>query len=101
PRSSRPRMEALPRVARRRNAAPVGAVLLFWRRWRRYPTRSSYRRLEPSLLAEPSTASPTGTPSSSILGIWATPEESFMLLMGQWATPVLVDASTLSSSSLK
>ena len=29
------------------------------------------------------------------------PEESFMLLMGQWATPVPVLASTRSSSSLK
>ena len=51
--------------------------------------------------ALPSTASPTGTPSSSISGIRAMPEESFMLLMGQWATPVPVLASTRSSSSLK
>ena len=51
--------------------------------------------------AEPSTARPTGTPSASISGMRATPLESFMLLMGQWATPVPVWASRRSSSSLK
>ena len=58
-------------------------------------------RDDPSLLAEPSTASPTGTPSSSISGTRATPEESFMLEIGQWATPVPVRESSRSSSSLK
>ena len=53
------------------------------------------------MLAEPSTARPTGTPRRSISGMRATPEESFMLLMGQWATPVPVRASSRSSSSLK
>ena len=53
------------------------------------------------MLAEPSTANPTGTPSASISGTRATPEASFMLLMGQWATPVPVRASSRSSSSLK
>ena len=53
------------------------------------------------MLALPSTASPTGTPSSSISGTRHTPEESFMLEMGQWATPVPVSARSFNSASLK
>ena len=53
------------------------------------------------MLAEPSTASPRGTPSSSILGTSATPEDNFMLDIGQCATPVPVSASRFSSSSVK
>ena len=56
---------------------------------------------EESFEAEPSTPSPTGTPRSSISRTRAMPEPSLMLEEGQWATPVLVRARSLSSSSSK
>ena len=67
----------------------------------RYAARISWSRFDPSLEAEPSTASPTGTPSRSISGIRQTPLASFILDTGQWATPVPVSARRRSSSSLK
>ena len=99
--SSRPSNRALPRVAIFSQSYPLGALSLEWRRWSRKAARSSSRRLDPSLLALPSTARPTGMSRESISGTRHTPEESFMLEMGQWATPAPVSARSCNSSSLK
>ena len=47
----------------------------------------------------PSVPSPTTTPSRQNRSSGAAPPASFMLLTGQWATPVPVSASTAISAS--
>ena len=92
PISFRPSILALPFVAIFSISYPLGAWLLEFRRCSRKATRNSSKRFDPSLLALPSTARPTGTSSFNISGILQIPEESFMLEIGQCATPVPVSA---------
>ena len=101
PMSSRPRSFALPTVAILSMSYPVGAAAPEFSLCSRYATRISSSRLLPSLLALPSTPRPTVTPSFSISGMRAMPLDSFILDMGQWATPVPVSASAFNSSELK
>mgnify|MGYP006869452733 FL=1 len=85
PISFRPSILALPFVAIFSISYPLGAWLLEFRRCSRKATRNSSKRFDPSLLALPSTARPTGTSSFNISGILQIPEESFMLEIGQCA----------------
>src|SRR5258706_7614242 len=62
--------------------------------------RTSARRCEPSLEAEPSTPRPTLTPALRYSLIGAMPEARRILEVGQCATPQLCLAKTLISSSL-
>ena len=63
--------------------------------------RKSASRFDASFEPQPSTARPTGTPSSSISGTLHTPEANFILLTGLCDTPVLVFAKKPTSSSVK
>src|SRR5687767_1434552 len=62
--------------------------------------RTSAKRCEPSLEAEPSTPRPTLTPAARYSLTGAMPEASRILEVGQCATPQLCLAKTLISSSL-
>ena len=60
----------------------------------------SLSRFEESLLALPSTATPTRTPASSRAGTWQMPEPSRRLLTGQCATPQFIFPSRWISSGV-
>ena len=99
---ARPRISAPPRVAiSRASRAPIASAP--WRaRCISMAWRASGRRLPESLLADPSTPSPTGTPASRIARSGAIPDPSRQLDEGQCAIPVRVRANSaisLASSS--
>ena len=91
PTSSRPRQRAPPRVAIQSTSSAVSQRdgSRPWR-WASSAWRASASMFELSLLAEPSTPRPTGTPASSISRTGAMPEPRRKLELGQWATPVPV-----------
>ena len=72
-------------------ARPTRANSIAW--------RASFTICAPSLLALPSTPSPTATPASSRRRTGAMPEASRMLLQGQCATPVRLAAKRLMPAS--
>src|SRR5258706_5641052 len=111
PISFRPRTAAPPRVPKY-NASRAVINFLFGSFDNEYPVipsltresnialRTSARRCEPSLEAEPSTPRPTLTPALRYSLIGAMPEARRILEVGQCATPQLCLAKTLISSSL-
>ncbi len=102
PTSSRPRQRAPPRVASQKTSSAV-SQRSGSRPWRCASSawRASASMFELSLLAEPSTPRPTGTPASSISRTGAMPEPSRKFEVGQWATPVPVSPKRRISSGDK
>ena len=70
-------------------------------RWASSAWRASASMFEQSLLAEPSTPRPTGTPACSMRRTGAIPEPSRKFELGQCATPVRVWPKSAISSSLR
>jgi hypothetical protein len=66
---------------------PSGGSRPIFSRANSIASRTSIRRFDPSLLAEPSTPSPVRTPASRYFFTGAIPDASRMFDDGQWQTP--------------
>mmetsp|Transcript_23745 Transcript_23745/g.42566 ORF Transcript_23745/g.42566 Transcript_23745/m.42566 type:complete len:225 (+) Transcript_23745:1745-2419(+) len=99
PQSGRPSIFAPPRVAISSASRALIALAPDATRCKSIACRASATRLPASLLADPSTPSPTGTPASRIARTGAIPDPSLQFEQGQWATPVPVSAKSAISDA--